>query len=69
MTAAQATDASGAVQYFFECTTNSGFSSGWQSSPVYEVQIGRSGQLLEFRVKARDIYGNETAPSPRLPAL
>ena len=69
MTAATATDASGDVQYFFECTSVSGFSSGWQSSPVYEVKIGRSGQRLEFRVKARDIYGNETLYSPKLPAL
>jgi hypothetical protein len=69
MKAATATDASGSVQYFFECTTNSGFSSRWQDSPVYEVQIGRSGQYLEFRVKARDIHGNETLYSPKLPAL
>ena len=69
MTASQAIDASGDVQYFFECTSRSAFSSGWQSSPVYEVQIGRSGQLLEFRVKARDIYGNETVYSPKQPAL
>ena len=69
MTAVQATDASGDVQYFFECTTVSGLSSSWQSSPVYEVQIGRGGQYMEFRVKARDIYGNETVYSPKLPAL
>ncbi len=69
MTAAQATDASGTVQYFFECTSRSAFSGGWQTSPVYEVQIGRSGQYLQFRVKARDIFGNETAFSPELPAL
>ena len=68
MTAATATDANGDVQYFFECTSRSAFSSGWQSSPVYEVQIGRSGQYLRFRVKARDIFGNETAYSSELPA-
>ncbi len=69
MTAAQATDSSGSVEYFFECTTKSGFNSSWQSSPIYEVQIGRSGQLLKFHVKARDINGNETAFSPELPAI
>jgi hypothetical protein len=69
MTAAQATDSSGDVEYYFLCTTESRFSSIWQSSPTYEVQIGRSGQYMEFRVKARDIYGNETVYSPELPAL
>ena len=69
MTAAEATDPSGNVQYYFECTTESGFSSGWQSSRTYKVKIGRSGQLQRFRVKARDIYGNQTAPSPVLPAI
>jgi predicted outer membrane repeat protein len=61
MKAQPASDASGFVEYFFECTTESGFSSGWQSSNEYKVQVGRSGQGLRFRVKARDIYGNETA--------
>ncbi len=69
MTAAEATDASGDVEYFFECTSNSSFNSGWQSSTFYEVQIGRKNQLLRFHVKARDIYGNETAYSPELPAI
>ena len=69
MTAAEATDPGGSVQYYFECTTESGFSSGWQSSRSYKVKVGRSGQLQRFRVKARDIYGNQTAPSPVLPAI
>jgi parallel beta-helix repeat protein len=69
MTASEASDASGGVQYYFECTTTSEFSSGWQSSRTYSVQIGRSGQYQFFRVKARDIYGNQTAPSSELPAL
>lgn len=68
MTAAEATDSSGDVQYYFECTTESGFSSGWQSSRTYQVKIGRSGQGQRFRVKARDIYHNETATSTLLPA-
>ncbi|MGB2866645.1 MAG: right-handed parallel beta-helix repeat-containing protein [Sedimentisphaerales bacterium] len=69
MTATEATDPSGGVEYYFECTTESGFSSGWQSSHTYKVIIGRSGQAQRFRVKARDIYGNQTAPSPVLPAI
>ncbi len=61
MTAVEATDASGLVEYFFECTTESGFSSGWQSSHEYSVQVGRGEQGHIFRVKARDFYLNETA--------
>jgi len=68
MTAAEAADPSGAVQYFFQCTTQSGFSSGWQDSRTFQVQLGRSGQGHRFRVKARDIYGNETAFSEELAA-
>ncbi|MFC1636220.1 right-handed parallel beta-helix repeat-containing protein [Planctomycetota bacterium] len=68
MTAVEATDASGWVEYFFECTTDSGFSSDWQSSPTYSVRLGRGGQGQRFRVKARDLYANETAWSEELPA-
>ncbi|OHB73958.1 MAG: hypothetical protein A2Z25_05575 [Planctomycetes bacterium RBG_16_55_9] len=69
MTAVEATDPSGNVEYYFECTTESGFSSGWQSSRTYEVKLGRQGQGQRFRVKARDSFGNETAPSSLLPAM
>jgi hypothetical protein len=68
MSAAEATDTSGSVEYYFECTTDSGFSSGWQSSRTYRVRVGRWGQAHRFRVKARDAYGNETAFSSTLPA-
>jgi hypothetical protein len=68
MSAREATDPSGAVEYYFECTTASGLSSGWQSSRTYKVQVGRRAQGHRFRVKARDLYGNETAPSSTLPA-
>ena len=68
MTAVEATDASGWVEYFFECTTDSARSSGWQGSPTYSVPVGRSGQGQRFRVKARDLYANETAWSEELPA-
>ena len=69
MTAAEATDPSGGVQYNFACTTESGFSSGWQTSRTYRVRVGRQGQRHQFCVKARDAHGNETAYSIKLPAI
>ncbi len=68
MTAEVATDPSGGIQYYFDCVDESGFDSNWQGSPSYTVLIGTSGQGLRFRVKARDILGNETGWSPTLPA-
>ena len=69
MTATTAIDDSGgAVEYFFECTTDSGFNSGWQASPIYIVQVGRTGQGHRFRVRARDQFHNETAWSIELRA-
>ena len=68
MTAVEAIDDSGIVEYFFECTTEPAHSSGWQSSSTYSVAIGWSGQDHRFRVKARDLYCNETAWSEELPA-
>ena len=68
MTAAEATDASGPVEYFFECTTEPNFNSGWQSSRTYSFLIGKSGQGHRFRVKARDQFGNETEWSEELSA-
>jgi len=62
MTAVVAVDAGGGpVEYFFECTTEKGFSSGWIATPTYTVLLGRSGQGHRFRVKARDQFFNETA--------
>jgi hypothetical protein len=69
MTAVVAADASGFVQYYFECVDAPGLSSGWQAANTYTVLVGRSGQGLRFRVMARDLYGNVTAWSPALPAL
>jgi len=68
MTAVQATDASGSVEYFFECTSHPGWSSRWQAGNSYTVLVGQGGQALRFRVKTRDLYGNETAWSEELPA-
>ena len=62
MTAVQAIDDVEGVEYFFECTTRSGFSSGWQTSREYTVLLGRRAQGQRFRVKARDTSSshNET---------
>jgi hypothetical protein len=68
MSAAEATDTSGSVEYYFECTTDSGFNSGWQEARTYQVRVGRRGQGHRFRVKARDAYGNETAFTSTLTA-
>jgi predicted outer membrane repeat protein len=59
MAAVEATDDSDRVEYLFECHNNSAFSSGWQSSPDYVAVIGKI-QRYVYRVKARDLFGNET---------
>uniref|UniRef100_C6E630 Fibronectin type III domain protein n=1 Tax=Geobacter sp. (strain M21) TaxID=443144 RepID=C6E630_GEOSM len=67
LTSSTATDgnSSGAVQYFFEIATNSGFTTGVQQSPW---QTGTSftptlapGTLYYWHVKARDAAGNSSA--------
>jgi hypothetical protein len=68
------TDASGSWQFYFECLDNSNFDSGWFSFPpggpyTYRVWVGLAGQNLRFRVKARDMYYNETAWSSEEAAL
>jgi hypothetical protein len=65
MTAAEAQDDSGYVEYFFECVEDSSKSSlGWRTSRCYEVFLGRENAGFSFRVKARDACHNETAWSP-----
>jgi parallel beta-helix repeat protein len=68
MTAVEATDDSGVVEYYFECTSESGFSSGWQTSREYTVRVGRQNLAYRFRVRARDKYGNRTGWSEEWPA-
>lgn len=68
MIAVEATDASGPVEYFFECTTDASLSSGWQRARNYEVLVGGQWQSHGFRVKARDRFGNETEWSEELVA-
>jgi membrane protein YqaA with SNARE-associated domain len=63
MTASLAIDDAVQVEYLFQCTTQSQFSSTWQTSREYTVKVGRKGQYHRFRVKARDTSPghNETA--------
>ena len=77
MTAVEATDLSGGVQYYFECSDDRYSSGGagdpggtkWRTDRTYEVKVGQKGRYFYFRVKARDAHGNETAFSPDLPAI
>lgn len=70
MKAVEAHDDETDVQYYFECTTESGFSSGWQASREYTVKVGRRNQQHRFRVKARDLSPShsETRYSAEVPA-
>jgi hypothetical protein len=55
MTATTATDATAPpVQYYFECTSNSSKSSGWQSSPTYVASGLTPSTRYLFKVRARD---------------
>jgi parallel beta helix pectate lyase-like protein/List-Bact-rpt repeat protein/von Willebrand factor type A domain-containing protein len=70
MMAVTATDDSGTVEYYFECRQADEFDSGWQADPIYTtVIVGRAGQGLEFRVRARDASGNPTEWSPWVQAI
>lgn len=60
MVAGTASDNSGYVEYFFECTAGGGHSSGWQISPQYE-DTGLSWlTTYSYRVKVRDLSDNIT---------
>jgi len=65
MTAVEATDPSGGVEYYFDCIDEPAFSSGWITEPTWTVRVGPRGRGYAFRVKARDIYNNETEWSPQ----
>jgi hypothetical protein len=62
MTGTTASDDSGVVDYFFECTVGaqSCGTSGWQSSASYGATGLAAHTLHSFRVKARDASANET---------
>jgi hypothetical protein len=57
MVATTATDVSG-VEYYFECTSHSQYSSNWQDSPIYTVTVAE-GALYTFVVRARDKSPNQ----------
>jgi parallel beta helix pectate lyase-like protein len=59
MTAGEVVSPDGPVEYFFECD-QSDFDSGWQLERTYNILVGRTGQGLSFRVRARDSNGNMT---------
>lgn len=58
MTATTAADPSG-VEYYFECLTAGGHSSGWQDSVTYEDSGLVTGTSYTYRVKARDKSSNQ----------
>jgi len=49
--------------------SGAGLSSGWIAANTWRVRVGRQGQRILFRVKARDIYGNETEWSEYEPSI
>ncbi|HVP10612.1 MAG TPA: hypothetical protein VMV94_05415 [Phycisphaerae bacterium] len=63
MTATQATDPFGGIQYYFTGSGVGVHSSGWQTSQTFTdtgLQVNRS---YSYKVKARDTFLNETADS------
>jgi autotransporter-associated beta strand protein len=62
MTATNATDPSGPVEYYFVNTTNAS-NSGWISTTVWTNTSLTLGTLYGYQVKARDALGNETVLS------
>jgi hypothetical protein len=66
MTAAQASDAFGAVQYYFYASGTGSNSSGWQASRTYSDSGLEANRNYSYKVKARDlsISKNETVYSP-----
>ncbi|AQQ72131.1 Fibronectin type III domain protein [Limihaloglobus sulfuriphilus] len=63
MECVEALDNATAVEYYFECVNAPEFSSGWVEETVYTVTGLPLGEIMSFRVRARDFNGNETANS------
>jgi len=63
MAAAEATDAGGVVEYYFECVEDANFDSGWQSEPRYTVSDGNMSEatIYTWRLRVRDDSNNMTA--------
>ncbi len=64
MTAVTATDASPPVEYYFECVSGGGTSSGWITSPTYQAGPFLTENHAAYRVYTRDARGNVGSPSP-----
>lgn len=66
MSAREASDASGKVQYYFEEVSNNsgGASSGWISSNVYENWGLKADTEYAYTVRVRDYHGNVSKASP-----
>jgi len=47
------------VEYYFECLHDDDLCSGWQDSPVYDVDVPSAGLLYAYRVKAKDKSTNQ----------
>jgi len=68
LNAVTATDPSG-VEYLFECAQPVGCpGSQWQASTRFVATNLSAGTIYQFRVKARDLVGNETQWSPTISA-
>jgi chitodextrinase len=70
MSAVQATDDSGPIEYYFSCVAGgSGCSnSGWQSSRTHSATGLAEGTSYSYKVRARDSLGNENEYSVTLAA-
>jgi hypothetical protein len=71
MSAVLATDESGGVQYYFSCVAGVAdgcADSGWQSSRAYTASGLQADSYYAFKVKARDVHGNENTASDTLGA-
>jgi len=68
MTAEEATDESGAVEYLFTCVAggNGCINSGWQSSRSYTANGLDAETYYSFKVTARDVSGNKNGDSPSM---
>ena len=70
MTCAVAVDPSGPVEYYFERVDDPSFNSGWIAVNTWDTPaMGNRLSGWDFRVKARDIYLNETAWSYEVKAF
>jgi hypothetical protein len=63
MVATTATDISGPVKYYFDCTSGPGHDSGWQTSPIYEDTVSGDQTTYCYTVKTKDALGNTGQPS------